>query len=99
MGKRDTTDDEANMRLATGGEEAVQEWLRQKVARTADPKQRAYNERLADVYDALVRDDFSTVQDLREQIGGTPREITAKLQQLQQLGVVSYDEPEWYVEE
>ena len=81
--------------LEVGGNEmSVSEWLRSRSAASV-----AYNERLADVYDALWSCDSATVTALRETgLSGTSAEITAKLRALRRLGLVSYDDPEWYVE-
>lgn len=75
-------------------EQTVSHFLRHRSAATPE-----YNERLAEVYDALWSCDFATVRGLRDTgLDGDRYEITAKLRALQRLGLVYYDAPEWYVE-
>jgi hypothetical protein len=75
-------------------ERSVSDWLRTRSVKSVE-----YNERLADVYDALWSCEFATVAALRDTgLGGTSAEVTAKLRELQRMGLVYYDAPEWHVE-
>lgn len=60
---------------------------------------RGYYERREQLYLTLRCVGFATVAELVHEFGGTPHEITAKLQSLRRAGLVYYEPPDWHVVE